>query len=149
MPVYAAYASNLDPEQMRQRCPHSPLQGTGWLNGWRMTFGGEDLGWDGALATIVEDPTSTVFVALYDVPPQDEASLDTWESADSGVYRKLRVRVATLEGDVLAWTYVLNGYEGGLPSRRYLDVVAEAAQGAGAPRDYVAGLRGRPCRDGS
>ena len=39
-----------------QRCPHSPLAGTGWLNGWRLTFGGEDLGWEGALATVVEDP---------------------------------------------------------------------------------------------
>jgi gamma-glutamylcyclotransferase (GGCT)/AIG2-like uncharacterized protein YtfP len=146
MPVYAAYASNLDPEQMRHRCPHSPLQGTGWLDGWRMTFGGEDLGWDGALATVVEDPGSTVFVALYDVPRHDETSLDTWESADSGVYTKLRVRVATLEGDVLAWTYVLVAYEGGLPSARYLAVIADAAEGAGAPRDYVAELRSRPSR---
>ena len=41
---------------MLERAPHSPMAGTGWLEGWRLTFGGEDLGWEGALATIVEDP---------------------------------------------------------------------------------------------
>ena len=38
------------------RAPHSPMTGTGWLTGWRLTFGGEDLGWEGSLATVVEDP---------------------------------------------------------------------------------------------
>jgi hypothetical protein len=37
---YAAYGSNMDPEQMLERCPHSPVAGTGWLSGWRLTFGG-------------------------------------------------------------------------------------------------------------
>ena len=50
-----------------------------------------------------------------------------------------------LDGDVIAWTYVLNAYEGGLPSARYLGVLAEAAEAAGAPDDYVAALRNRPC----
>ena len=49
MAFYAAYGSNLDPEQMALRAPHSPLRGTGWLQGWRLTFGGEDVGWEGAL----------------------------------------------------------------------------------------------------
>ena len=62
-----------------------------------------------------------------------------------GYYRKLRVRVATLDGDVLAWLYVLNDYEGGLPSARYLGIMADAAEAAGAPADYVTGLRTRPC----
>ena len=51
MALYAAYGSNLDPTQMKQRCPHSPALGTGWIEGWRLTFGAEELGWEGALAT--------------------------------------------------------------------------------------------------
>jgi gamma-glutamylcyclotransferase (GGCT)/AIG2-like uncharacterized protein YtfP len=144
--VYAAYGSNLDPEQMLERAPHSPAQGTGWLVGWRLTFGGSDLGFDGALATVVEDSESQVFVMLYDVPPFDEPELDRWEGTALGLYRKIRVRVATLEGDVTAWLYVLNDYEGGLPSARYLGIIADAAEAAGAPDDYVAALRRRPCR---
>jgi len=144
--LYAAYGSNLDPRQMAHRCPHSPLRSTGWLTGWRITFGGE--GWDGALPTLVEDSGSQIFVALYDVTDADEASLDSWEGADQGLYRKVRVRVATLEGEQLAWVYVLDDFEGGTPSALTLGILADAAEAADAPADYVADLRSRPCKSG-
>ena len=81
VPIYAAYGSNMDPEQMLQRAPHYPMAGTGWLHGWRLTFGGEDIGWEGALATLVEYDTSRVFVVLYDVTAADEYNLDRWEGS--------------------------------------------------------------------
>src|SRR3954468_21887219 len=74
--LYAAYGSNMDPEQMLERCPHSPAAGTGWLNGWRLTFGGEELGWDGSLPMVVPEKGSQVFVALYDLSPHDMPVLD-------------------------------------------------------------------------
>ena len=92
------------------------------------------------------DPIEQVFVAVYDVTREDEAALDGWEGADLGLYRKTRVRVATLTGEQLVWTYVLDAYEGGLPSASYLGILAEAAEAADAPDDYVAALRRRPCR---
>jgi gamma-glutamylcyclotransferase (GGCT)/AIG2-like uncharacterized protein YtfP len=146
VPIYAAYGSNMDPEQMLERAPHSPMSGTGWLLGWRLTFAGEDLGWEGALATVVEDPDSQVFVVLYDMSPEDERSLDRWEGSELGIHRKLKLRVQTLDGSVLAWLYVLDSYEGGLPSARYLGVMADAAYAAGAPEDYVYDLRVRSAR---
>jgi gamma-glutamylcyclotransferase (GGCT)/AIG2-like uncharacterized protein YtfP len=143
--LYAAYGSNMNPAQMAERCPHSPLHGTGWLEGWRLTFGGEDIGWEGAMATVVEDSGQRVFVALYELSDADEQELDQWDGASLDYYRKAKVRVATLEGDVLAWLYVLNAYEGGLPAARYLGIMADAAEAAGAPGDYVKSLRQRPC----
>jgi gamma-glutamylcyclotransferase (GGCT)/AIG2-like uncharacterized protein YtfP len=143
--LYAAYGSNMDPAQMAERCPHSPQAGTGWLDGWRLTFGGEDLGWEGALATVVEETDARVFVVLYEMAETDEEALDRWDGATLGYYSKLRVRVATLDGDVPAWLYVLNDYEGGLPAARYLGIMADAAEAAGAPADYVAAIRARPC----
>ncbi|MFD3823128.1 gamma-glutamylcyclotransferase [Streptomyces sp. NPDC058625] len=180
MSLYAAYAGNLDARLMSRRAPHSPLRATGWLNGWRLTFGGGNRGlpWsggpdgglpaedgtgagtgagaglaqgsgsgngNGALATIVEDHFAQVFVALYDIAPMDEESLDRWEGTGLNIYRRTRVRVHTLEGEESAWTYVLDAYEGGLPSARYLGEVADAAESAGAPHDYVMELRKRPC----
>jgi hypothetical protein len=53
--------------------------------------------------------------------------------------------VDTLDGDVLAWLYVLNFYEGGLPSARNIGILADSAEKAGAPEDYVATLRALPC----
>jgi hypothetical protein len=151
--LYAAYATGLDPLAMARRAPHSPLRGTGWIAGWRLTFAGEDLGWGGAVATIVEAgageadlPEPAVFAALYDVTDGDEAAMDDWEGLDLGRFRKIRLRVETLEGPVLAWLYVVDAYEGGLPAASYLGLLADAAQAAGAPADYVAQLRQRPCR---
>lgn len=146
MALYAAYGTNMDPEQMMQRCPHSPVRGSGWLAGWRLTFGGEEVGWEGSLATIVEEAGSAVYVMLYDVTRTDEDQLDSWQGAPLDTYSKIKVRVSTLDGDVLAWTYVLNAYEGGLPSARFLGLIADAAEAAGAPDEYVTDLRSRPCR---
>jgi hypothetical protein len=138
VPLYAAYGSNMHPEQMQQRAPHSPMAGTGWLHGWRLTFGGEDIGWDGALATVVEDPTSKVFVVLYDMTSADEKTLDRWEGSELGIHKKIRCRVERVSSDtttdpVLAWLYVVDAWEGGLPSARYIGVMADAAEIAGAP----------------
>lgn len=165
MAIYAAYGSNMDPGQMLQRCPSSPMAGTGWLPGWRLTFGGEHLGWEGALATVVQSdaalrsatptsrdaetapaPPDSVFVVLYDISEHDEHTLDSWEGADLGLYNKIRLRVHTLEGDRLAWLYTLDAFEGGLPSARYLGVLADAAEAVSAPDEYVRDVRSRACR---
>src|SRR5215213_964069 len=71
-----------------------------------------------------------------------------WDGADQGLYRKVRVRVATLDGEQPAWAYVLDDFEGGIPSARTLGLLADAAEAAGAPADYVAELRSRPCASG-
>ena len=151
MGLYAAYGSNMDPAQMVRRCPSSPFLGTGWIRGWRLTFGAEEYGWEGALATLVPDGAPEqlhpgVFVALYDLTEADEAALDAWEGADSGLYRRVHLRVHTLAGDQVAYVYVLDAFEGGLPSARHLGGIADAAEAAGAPSDYVTELRSRNCR---
>ena len=85
----------------------------------------------------MQDPLEQVFVAVYDVSREDESALDSWEGADSGLYRKTKVRIFTLTGETVVWTYVLDAYEGGLPSASYVGVLAEAAEAADAPDDYV------------
>jgi gamma-glutamylcyclotransferase (GGCT)/AIG2-like uncharacterized protein YtfP len=147
MGLYAAYGSNMDPAQMLRRCSSSPHTGTGWIRGWRLTFGAEEFGWEGALATLVPDEDGPgVFVALYDLTEADERALDAWEGADQGLYRRVHLRVHTLTGDDVAYVYVLDAFEGGLPSARHLGGIADAAEAAGAPTDYVTALRSRECR---
>jgi gamma-glutamylcyclotransferase (GGCT)/AIG2-like uncharacterized protein YtfP len=132
---------------MQAYCPRSPMIDIGWLEGWRLTFAGEsELGWEGAVTTVVESPGDRVFVAVYDIHPLDEKQLDEVEGIAAGAYRKLHARVATLDGEVTAWMYVYDGYEGGLPTAWYLAEIAAAAEKAGAPADYVAQLRSRPTR---
>ena len=141
MTLYAAYGSNLDPRQMLQRAPHSPHLGTGWLRGRRLTFGGEEIGWEGAVATLAEDSSASVFVSIYDLTRQDESVLDEWEGVNTNLYSKIRVRVDTLNGVQLCYVYVLNSFEGGIPSKRYLEIMINAALEAGAPSDYIDTLK--------
>lgn len=122
---------------MLQRAPHSPHLGTGWLRGWRLTFGGEEIGWEGAVATLAEAPSESVFVSIYDLTRQDESNLDQWEGVTTNLYSKIRVRVDTLTGVQLCYVYVLNSFEGGIPSKRYLEIMINAAIEAGAPSDYL------------
>ena len=111
MPLYAAYGSNMDPRRMLERCPHSPLDTTGWLTGWRLTFGGEEHGWDGALPTIVQDPLEQVFVAVYDVSREDESALDAYEGGlPSASYVGVLAEAAQPQDVVV-------GGVGGLPCR--------------------------------
>ena len=53
--------------------------------------------------------------------------------------------MATRDGDVVAWLYVVNAYEGGLPAARHLGIIADAAAAAGAPDNYVKTIRDLPC----
>jgi gamma-glutamylcyclotransferase (GGCT)/AIG2-like uncharacterized protein YtfP len=147
MAIYAAYGSNLDPKRMLELAPHSPAIGPGWLPGWRLTFGGADLGWECALPTIVEDPGHQVFVMLYALTEADEKNLNSAEGFDLGFYTKIRVRVSTLEKDETAWIYVVQGYEDGLPLRKYVDDIIKAATIAGAPADYIEYLQSRVVLD--
>jgi hypothetical protein len=42
----------------------------------------------------------------------------------------------------------VNEVEGGIPSARNIGILADAAESAGAPSDYVTELRSRPCVSG-
>ena len=100
--LYAAYGTNLDPARMGERCPHSPMRTTGWLPGWRLTFGGEEHGWDGALSTIVEDPIDQVYVAVYDVTREDEHRLDGWGTLRSATEVEVDGTTYTCDSLILA-----------------------------------------------
>jgi hypothetical protein len=82
----------------------------------------------------------------------DENTLDRWEGSELGIHKKIRCRVERLSSDtttdpVLAWLYVVDAWEGGLPSARYIGVMADAAEIAGAPSEYVHKIRTCPARN--
>lgn len=132
---------------MRGTCPRSPLMGTGWLEGWRLTFAGGDLGWESAVTTVVESPVERVFTALYELDSFDQGVLDELEGYTAGLYRRLQTHATTTEGIQPVWVYVFDGFEGGLPSQWYLDELVRSAEAGGAPTEYIDSLRKRPTSD--
>ena len=83
---------------------------------------------------------------MYDLTKQDESALDEWEGVTTDLYRKIRVRVETMTGTQSCYVYILNSFEGGIPSQRYLEIMVAAAIEAGAPDDYIAEIRNRGVR---
>lgn len=104
--LYFAYGSNLDPEQMKHRCPAGRLVGTAALHGYRLAFRGEGSHWGvGGTATILADPKGWVPGTLYRLSPEDVALLNGYEGYPS-TYGHLAIQVAESGGRAqAAFTY--------------------------------------------
>ena len=149
MGLYAAYGSNMDPAQMLRRCPSSPHTGTGLdprlaadLRRRGVRLGGRA----GDPRARRRRPDPGVFVALYDLTEADERALDAWEGADSGLYRRCTCGCtpwpATWSPTSTSWT----PSRAACPRPGTWAAIADAAEAAGAPTDYVTALRSRECR---
>ena len=120
--LYAAYGSNLNLRQMRYRCPDAKLNTTGWIEGYELQFKGRP---SGAYATIAPKEGSSVPVALWEIGPRDEHSLDRYEGVPTH-YFKQDIPVRTDGGTVDAMVYVMDLKMGfGLPSKGYYQTVLE------------------------
>jgi len=128
------------------RCPHSPQRGTGWLEGWRLTSAGRT-----SAGTVPSRPwsrirDSRVFVVLYDVSEGDEKALDNWDGVNAWLL-PARQGAGGDPGRRRAWPGCTcsTSTRAGLPSARSIGILADSAERAGAPADYVASLRALPC----
>ena len=88
---YFAYGSNLDPGQMRRRCPTAVPIGPARLLGWRLVFGGHSRAWGGPVATLVRGAGDRVAGLLYELSRADLAELDRFEGHPL-LYQRRRLR---------------------------------------------------------
>lgn len=118
--LYVAYGSNLNIQQMKYRCPTAKLYGTGNLEGYELQFKGYP---NSAFATISPKAGSSVPVAVWDIQPHDEKSLDRYEGYPSH-YFKENVVVNLGDEEVSAMVYIMNQkMKFGLPSTNYYNTV--------------------------
>ena len=73
---YFAYGSNLDPLQMRLRCPEAKFVSTAKLDGYRICFPRKSFVRDCAVISIEPVPGEAVWGALYELDGVDIARLD-------------------------------------------------------------------------
>ena len=110
--IYVAYGSNLNMGQMAMRCPQATVIGGMMLQGWRLVFRG--------VADIIPDSTCSVPVGLWKITDECEAALDIYEGFPR-LYRKEYIQ----EGDMTLMAYVMNNDSLTMPTRRYLDSIAD------------------------
>lgn len=114
--VYIAYGSNLNLEQMQYRCPNSKPIGTAMLQDYELDFRG--------VATIVPKKGAAVPVLLWEIPPQDEKSLDRYEGFPH-LYRKEEYEIDLNGQKVTGMAYVMNAGQIAAPNIHYYCTIAQ------------------------
>lgn len=142
---YFAYASNMDPAVMAERCRSYTAIGPACLEGYELAFTRRSRRSGTGVADIVPAPSSHVWGVLYDV---DESCLDSLDKKEGfgWAYDRVavEVRLAADGSSHEAQTYIVLTKESSpvVPSQAYLDRLIAAAESAGLPEAYVAKLRG-------
>jgi len=142
MTTYFAYGSNLDTRQMRERCPSAKLVSRATLRGWRLAFGGWSSRWGGPVATLVEDPTSSVVGVIYLVSLDDLAMLDFYEGHPRVYERRILLTVDEQKMRVWAFTYVMPVDAEAPPAPKYIDVISRAYSRFGFDQAALASAAG-------
>jgi len=152
--LYFAYAANMHPEQMRQRCGVKQPLRIARLDDYRLAFHGYCAAWDSAHATVAPSPGAAVWGVLYPLKDVDWERLDNAQDArmdGSGAYFHYPVEVLDSEGR----THRARMYKFDVagpataPSAEFLDYLIAAAELRQLPADYLARLRsiaGKPAK---
>ncbi|CDM67835.1 hypothetical protein CM240_0670 [Clostridium bornimense] len=126
--LYLAYGSNLNLEQMANRCPTAKVVGASKIKGYRLLFRGSHAG---AVATIEPFKGESVPVLVWDITPADEAALDRYEGWPF-LYRKETIKVRLNGKTVQAMVYIMNeGRPLGQPSCYYYSTILDGYKSAG------------------
>ena len=129
--LYFAYGSNMDPEQMRDRCSEATRAGRAALLGHRFLINSR------GVATVAPAPYGQVWGVLWNVTERDLESLDRYEGVRAGLYSRAVVEVLTERGPVQAIMYVAADDTDGTPRGNYLGRIVMAAQAGDLPGEYV------------
>ena len=171
--LYFAYGSNLDPVQMKRRCPGSDAVGPAFAPGYALTFPAHSTGdWKGGVASIeplheaqqrTHEPHAQtagacggagVWGVLYLITDDDLRALDDYEAVDEGMYTRSDITVlpdplTPSAPPQTALTYfAVRGYNAPKhPSKKYRAAIVGGAEHHRLPPDYLAALRALPTID--
>lgn len=132
--LYIAYGSNMNLEQMQQRCPTAKVVGKMLLKGFKLLFRGMDYG---AVATIEKYPRGVVPVLIWELEPADEDALDRYEGFPY-LYRKEYLKIWHGLEWREAMVYIMNpGRKSGRPSPGYFQTIKEGYRRSGFDIRYL------------
>lgn len=133
---YFAYGSNMDLEQMGERCPDAFSQEIAKLSGYKFIINGR------GNANVVPDNGSEVYGVLWRISRWDEEALDRCEGVPK-VCTKVYLNVEA-EGDRLVRSLVYVDEQNitlGVPSAVYIETIISGATYHLLPERYMEELR--------
>ena len=119
--LYFAYGSNLNHQQMKNRCSGARYIKKHTLNGYKLCFSHKTNHSVYGHANIIKNKKSEVQGALWDITKNDEDKLDGYEGVDYNYYQK---KYFTLKGKKVL-VYIQKIYTKRKPSSSYLHTIIE------------------------
>jgi gamma-glutamylcyclotransferase (GGCT)/AIG2-like uncharacterized protein YtfP len=144
MPLYFAYGSNLDVQQMHGRCAEAVrLLAPGCLRGYTLAFNEYASSWGGGVADVVMAPQQEVWGLVYDVSLAGLERLDVYEGYPH-LYTRFQGAIETSRRVLTAvWIYTVVHKRGFIPpSQEYLGILQRAARCFSFPEAYRVFLGG-------
>jgi gamma-glutamylcyclotransferase (GGCT)/AIG2-like uncharacterized protein YtfP len=137
MSLYFAYGSNMNADQMAERCPESEFVGKACLEGYRLDFTTYSRSRGGGAADVLVDPTAEVWGLVFDLSDNDLQRLDRKEGTD---YRRCQREVVTSANvTLIAWVYeVITKSDSFVPpTAAYMKLLIDAAVKHAFPDAYI------------
>jgi hypothetical protein len=150
--LYFAYGSNMNPEQIQERCAKPEVLAIARLPGHSVGFFGHNKIWDGAQATVIPVEGRDAWGVVYRLSASDMEVLDNYQDVridGTGAYFDYPAEVVDREGilhSVFLYKKDVLG-ESLTPSRPYLERILAGARMRKLPEDYVETLALTSCKE--
>lgn len=129
---YFAYGSNMNTNQMTDRCPKSVLKGKAKVSGYRFIINGR------GVASIIPDSDGIVYGVLWEIDKLDEGALDEYEGIKWGTYKKVELNLDSNTSMVVkALIYIAEDNTPGIARDNYIEKIIDAAKQHGFPGLYI------------
>lgn len=143
--LYFAYGSNLDAEQMEQRCPSARVRFTAELPDHRLGFTYFSRRWRGGAADLLPEQGSSIWGVVYELACAELPLLDGFEAGYHRIGLAVRRTGGRLE-DVLSYT--VRGEKGSFPpTPAYRDKMLRWGMHWKLPESYLQALRALEVRE--
>jgi cation transport regulator ChaC len=142
-----AYGSNMDLEQMRERCPGSDLRPfVAEARGWRLCFPRRANKRRGGVGSVIRHLGESVWGVVFRVTPEDLRTLDKREGVFIDAYHRERIEVFSVDGKSYdVWTYFAVPQDSPArdytPHRDYISLYLRGAEQFKLPPEYQEKLR--------
>ncbi|MEM0134323.1 MAG: gamma-glutamylcyclotransferase family protein [Thermoplasmatales archaeon] len=135
--LYFAYGSNMNFNQMKERCPGSRFISKGYLEGFEFVFDGYSKRRNGAVANVIKKEGSLVEGGIYEVTASDIKELDMYEGCPNTYLRcELAVRDQSNK-PIKAFVYCRLPQPIGSPSEEYRNTILCGAKDCGLSNEYI------------
>ena len=126
--LYIAYGSNINLEQMANRCPNSKVVGKEMLKGYELEFRG--------VATIVPQKGATVPVLIWELDERDLPTLNRYEGYPR-LYRQETMSFDLDGKEVNGMAYLMNYGKLSPPSQQYYNTILQGYRENGLDEKYL------------